>query len=373
MSRGQYHVERTIYVVVLVALILIFVSPFAIPIVLAGSIALALFPYQLKLIKRGWKIKRAAALLTTFFTVVISIPFLFFVAKGSMLVVTQLERLTSNDRGVAGAVKSLRLQMMEKTMGVLEKYPPFGQFLSEEKLQAYFKSVTLYLLKFFQNFAYNIPMVTLFLVVMIFCTYSFLKNAEPVRNFFQEIFGFSNRKMDQLVGIFLRDARQVYLSNIVTGLVQASLVATGVYLVTHTDWFLVFFITLILSFVPVIGAAPVAFVFAIIAFFQDHNGGAIALVVLGTVTGLVDNLLRPWLATFGETKAPAIAIFVCVIGGAILLGFSGLFIGLLVGSLAYDTLPLFWNEIGKSDARKGISGLFSLREKPESETEKPLN
>jgi predicted PurR-regulated permease PerM len=60
---------------------------------------------------------------------------------------------------------------------------------------------------------------------------------------------------------------------------------------------------------------------------------------------VIDNMLRPWLATFGESKIPPIVAFVCVIGGALLLGFPGLFIGLLVGSIAYDTLPIFWDDL----------------------------
>jgi hypothetical protein len=38
-----------------------------------------------------------------------------------------------------------------------------------------------------------------------------------------------------------------------------------------------------------------------------------------------------------------------VLGGAILLGFPGLFLGLLMGSLIFDTMPLFWKEIAKSN------------------------
>ena len=192
---------------------------------------------------------------------------------------------------------------------------------------------------------------------MILCTFSFLNGASGVRRFFQDLFGFSNRKMDQIVGIFLRDSRQVYLSNIVTGAFQSLLVATGVYFVTGADWFLVFFVTLIFSFVPVIGAAPMAFLFAIGAFFQGSNGGAIALFILGGFTGLVDNFLRPWLASFGESKAPAIVSFVFVIGGALLLGFPGLFIGLLAAAIVYDTLPIFWEEL---DTGRSLPGFFSF-------------
>src|SRR6478736_4234328 len=91
-KRTQHQVQRILYIVILVALSLVFASPFIIPIVLAGTIALALYPIQLKLEKRNWKKHRAAALITTCFTVVISIPFMFFLAKGTIMITDQLQK-----------------------------------------------------------------------------------------------------------------------------------------------------------------------------------------------------------------------------------------------------------------------------------------
>jgi predicted PurR-regulated permease PerM len=155
--------------------------------------------------------------------------------------------------------------------------------------------------------------------------------------------------MDTIVNIFIKNSRQVYLSNIITGATQSIIVASTVSLLHQGDFFLVFFITLILSFIPVIGAAPVAFTFSIIALIKDQTSSAIVLAVVGSFSGIVDNILRPWLTTFGESKIPPIVAFVCVLGGALWLGFPGLFIGLLVGSISYDTLPIFWKTLGRSE------------------------
>ena len=85
----------------------------------------------------------------------------------------------------------------------------------------------------------------------------------------------------------------------------------------------------------------------------------------------MDNILRPWLASFGESKAPGIVSFVFVIGGALLIGFPGLFIGLLLGSVVYDTFPLFWDEIGKNESTtaKNLSSIFSFGDKSKPDAE----
>ena len=375
--KTQYQVQRIAYIALLILVSLVIVSPFIIPIVFAGTVALALYPVQLKLEKRNWKRGRAAGFITTFFTIIISIPFMFFMTKGTLMVIEQLEKFSITDQlqvqGMQKVVQNMRQELVQGTQTYLSKLP-FANFLTEDKLNVYLKSVNVILLGFFKNLASNIPTVILFLVVMVLCTYAFLNGAAGVRAFFQELFGFNKRKMDQLVGIFLRNSRQVYISNIVTGAVQSLMVATAVYFITGADWFLVFFVTLIFSFVPVIGAAPMAGVFAFVSFFQGNTTGAIILVVLVVFTGLIDNILRPWLASFGESKAPGVVSFIFVIGGALLIGFPGLFIGLLVGSIVYDTLPLFWDEIEKTEAPapgRNLGGLFSFGDKSKKDENPP--
>lgn len=341
-------VVRVIYLVVLTLALLTFVSPFVISIIFASTVSLAMFPLLLKLEAKGMKRKRAAALLTTVFAITISIPVFFFLIKGTLAVTNHLEKMQINeklrDQQVTELVSDIRHDVVDNIQKLTSKYEFLG-FLNERKIDSYLSMVNRYLLGFFQGVAASLPTMFILLLIMILCTYSLLKNAHNVRNFFQKVFGFSDEKMDRIVQIYIMDSRQVYISNIATGGVQSIIVATAVSLLGLGDWFLVFFVTLILSFIPVIGAAPVAFLFGALAFLKGNNTAAIILLVVGGFTGVIDNLLRPWLATFGESKIPPIVAFVCVIGGALLLGFPGLFIGLLVGSIAYDTLPIFWDEL----------------------------
>jgi len=341
-------VVRILYVVILTAAILILVSPFLIPIFFAATVALALHPLHMKLMAKGLGRRTAAGLLTAFFSIVISIPLTFFIIKGTIAVTGQLEKISFNEKlreqGVQEIVSDLRMELVQFVQKFSAKYE-FLNFLNERKIEQYLVMVNNYLLQFFQTVASELPTVFILLLIMILCTYSFLKHSEKVSDFFQAITGLSDERMTELTKIFISDARQIYLSNIITGGVQSLMVATGVSLLRLGDFFLVFFVTLILSFIPVIGAAPVAFLFAGLAFLRDNNQAAIILLILGGVTGVVDNVLRPWLTTFGESKVPPIVSFVCVIGGALWLGFPGLFIGLLIGTIAYDTLPIFWEEL----------------------------
>lgn len=362
----KHQVSLTLFIVLLILFSVFIIYPFIVPILFASTIALALFPIQTKLEARKWKNTRAAGVIVSVFTLVISLPFVFFLAKGTRLIIDLLEKFALGQKienqGTKEVFAVIRHDIVGKVLDYLSQFPIIN-FITEEKMYSYMKTANVFLLEFFKNLTGGIPAGILFFVVMILSTFAFLSGSKKVRKVFEEVLGFSDSKMDEIISIFLRNSRQVYISNLVTGFIQSIIVATGVYFVSGADWFLVFFITLIFSFIPVIGAAPVAFVFALVAFIQGQSSDAIILVIIGGVTGVTDNILRPWLASYGESKTPATVSFIFVIGGALLFGFPGLFIGLFMGVIVYDTLPIFWEALGANNGAKGLIGLFHKTEK----------
>lgn len=369
-GRSQHLAPRLIYVTVFVLLSLAFIYPFAIPIILAGTVALALMPLQTRLENKNWPKAKAAAFLTFVSTLLISIPFMLFVAKGTWLIIDLLKRVSMGrniqNHGLDAVLATFRVSILKTFQNVLSKFP-VGNFLTDSRIDSYMEDINAYLLEYFQNFARSIPSGVLFLLIIILSTYSFLSHSRAIRMFFQNIFGFTSNTMDLIVSIYLRNARQVYISNILTGIIQSTIISTGVSLVVGADWFLLFFITLLFSFIPLIGAAPMAFLFAIITFFQGNNTGAVVLALLGAFAGIIDNFLRPWLASFGQSKVSPVVSFIFVLGGAMLLGFPGLFIGLLSGSIVFDTIPVFWAEIQRRKPESKFSSIFASANKPKNE------
>lgn len=343
---------RALYIVVLVGLLLVLISPFFIPLAFAATVALTLKPLHSRLVHKGLTCASAAFVLTSLFAVIISIPLTFFVIKGTTAVTTKLEELSINEKlreqGVQELVQDIRHDFVVAVQKFSGKYE-FLNFLNEKKIDQYLGIANTYLLNFFRSFLASLPTLFIMLLIMIICTYSFLKHSSSVKEFFQDLFGFDDTRMNKLINVMIKGSRAVYLSNIVTGAIQSLIIATAVSLLGIGEFFLVFFVTLILSFIPVIGAAPVGFVFALWALINGNMTAAIILACVGAFTGVIDNFLRPWLATFGESRITPVPAFICVIGGALWLGFPGLFIGLLLGSYAYDTLPIFWEEL---DSRK---------------------
>lgn len=338
---------RVLYVVILVGLLLFLISPFVIPLVFAGTIALALWPYHKKLVDKGLSTRASAFSLTTLFAFIISIPLFFFVIKGITALTKKLEELSINERlrneGVQELVRDIRHDFVIAIRRFSGKYNL--DFLNEKKIDQYVGVANDYLLTYLRQFLSSLPTLFILLIIMLICIYAFLKHSAAIKEFFQKLFGFNDQRMHELIKTMIDGSRAVYLSNLATGGIQSLIVATGVSLLNVGEFFLVFFVTLVLSFIPVIGAAPVAFVFALWALLQGKITAAVILAIVGSFTGLIDNILRPWLASFGQSRISPVPAFICVIGGALWLGFPGLFIGLLIGTYAFDTLPIFWEEL----------------------------
>jgi len=88
-----------------------------------------------------------------------------------------------------------------------------------------------------------------------------------------------------------------------------------------------------------------AFIIALYAFFiEKRTGAGVAMSIIGVVSGLADNIVRPYLVSLGEVEVPAFIGFLAVIGGVIVMGLPGLFVGPLLASLMYGALPIIIEE-----------------------------
>ncbi len=352
-KKGEQKVAKIIYMVLFVLLGFVFVSPFVMSIFFGATVALACYPLLLRLEARGWSKKAAAKIITILFTFLISIPVMFFIVKGTVAITNQLERISEDDKLSDQNFQEMVVTFRHEITEFIYKYTShfeWADFLTRKKIGEYVIRVNDVLLNFFKGFASSLPELFLLLLVMVLCLYTFLIHGKKMRDFFQELFGFPKARMDEFILIFIDDARQVYVSNLATGLIQATIVAVTISISGLGEFFLIFFITLMLSFIPVIGAAPVFLPFGLYTFLNGNTKWTVIFFIVAVLAGLVDNLLRPWLASLGESRCPPVVSFICVLSGAIILGFPGLFIGILVGSLVFDTLPIFWDELKKSDS-----------------------
>ena len=97
----------------------------------------------------------------------------------------------------------------------------------------------------------------------------------------------------------------------------------------------------VLSIIPSVGSAMVWIPAAIILMVQGSVAGGIGLIVFcGLVVGSLDNVLRPILVG-KDTKMHELMIFFGTLGGIMMFGITGIFIGPLIASLFITVWELY--------------------------------
>jgi predicted PurR-regulated permease PerM len=103
-------------------------------------------------------------------------------------------------------------------------------------------------------------------------------------------------------------------------------------------------LTLLCLMFSIVQIGPIIINLGIIAylFSQDDTTSAIIWTIFFFLSGLSDNVLKPWLLGKGA-MVPMLVIFLGVIGGFMMSGFVGLFVGPIVFSIGYK-LFVAWME-----------------------------
>jgi predicted PurR-regulated permease PerM len=118
-----------------------------------------------------------------------------------------------------------------------------------------------------------------------------------------------------------------------TGLVQALMAGLGFVIAGVPGAALLALLTFFLSVVPV--GPPLVWVPAALwLFYQGKTGWGIFMLVWGVIVSSVDNVVKPWLISQGS-DLPFILIFFGVLGGALMFGFIGVFIGPTLLAVGY--------------------------------------
>lgn len=163
----------------------------------------------------------------------------------------------------------------------------------------------------------------------------------------------STQTVIQIDEIITSACRDVFFSNILTGMFQSLLVAIGIATFTDFDPYLTFVFTFIVSFIPVVGAAPVAAAFAIYELVEKNYQAGIALAVLSVIVGLSDNILRAILMARDEEDSSVVNLLASI-GGIYVWGLPGLFIGPLIVTMAIKMTPLLLKELRREPPKQLI-------------------
>lgn len=304
----------------------VLLSPFLSTIFLAVIFAFFLYPFVIH-VQRRFHISRKRFLTTTF-TLILALMFV-----GSAFGVTSLFDLTKANRDILMSINQLEFKIPERLEKEISKRFPEQTEQVSRLAQESFQSLKDFLVRTTGDIFQSVPFFFMNVIVFFLALHFFLANSSSIRLRLMHMRLAKPENIRFILRSCREAARETFISVLVIGLVQTAIVTIGAGAVGFQYVVMVFFVTFTLSLIPVIGAAPVAFLIGVYFFFQGEIVKGVIMIAVGVVTGGIDNVLRSFLMA-KSNQMPAGISFVCLIGAIIVFGFYGVFFGPFLGFLA---------------------------------------
>jgi len=315
-------------------------SPFVTPILWAIIFAIILYPLYNALQKKlkGRK-SLAATLITVTILVIVIVPAVSFF---SMVTSSLMEIKTGIDDG------TLKIETPGQT---IKDWPVIGDkaydFLYsasvnlEKTVLEYKEQIKEVSTKVLGNLVSSIVTILqiVFSVIIAGVLMASASAQNLATNFIMRIAG---DKGDEFLEISVSTVRQVVKGVIGVAVIQTLIQAVGLFLCGVPFAGILTLLCLILSIIQV---GPIIVNIGVIAYLfstGDSSTAAILWTIYFLLSGLSDNVLKPLLLGKGAL-VPMLVIFIGVIGGFMMSGFIGLFVGPIVFSIGYK-LFIAWME-----------------------------
>jgi predicted PurR-regulated permease PerM len=312
--------KRLIATIVIIAL-LIFIIYAALPFISAifGALILAYLLNPLnKRLKKRFSPSVSAWILLVITLIVIIIP-LFFLVYG----------LIEQIRIIPGQLE--RIGGLEER---INEVFPFDVNLTQSQIRTQTVNITSRLVTPIFS---NIIQGGIILFLLFFLLYYFLVESDKLKKWIRDVIPFNEEHKQKLVSKFKDITNSTIIGTFLIALVQGGLLALNFFLLGIPNALFWGFVTVILSFLPIVGAPLVWGPAAFFLIITGNVPAGIAMIVIGMMISTIDNILRPIVNSRYGSIHPIISIVGIYIGIS-QFGLVGLFIGPLL--IAY--LLLIW-------------------------------
>lgn len=309
-----------------------FLSPFWAPLILAAIFAFGLIPYIDRWFERGHSgsIKnRWIALTLSLLTLLMLIPLglLIFSVTERVLELSDLDQstLVAKGKGLKDFIVA-KIHTLGEFTGI--NVSNYVNKTLDSALNAA-KGLALGTAGFLVK---AIPDILMNFFIFLLALYVFIRYSDATKKLLLSLDLFKERHLNQFIDVLQKSSTNTLFSLFILGSAQAFIVTLAAMFLGFSDYLGIFAITFLCSFIPVIGAGPVAVVLAIVQFSQGEVGYGVGLLIVAGVAGSIDNILKPFMLS-NEDELPGVPNLIVLIGAILVFGFTGLFLGPVIGSL----------------------------------------
>lgn len=208
------------------------------------------------------------------------------------------------------------------------------QFLAQMSVavSSFIGKITSYALEYLNSVFLDIPLLSLHLVVVFFVFFYALRDSEGLRRFVSELSPFTKSKEKMIVEQFESVTDSVIYGQVIVGLVQGGLAGLGLLIFGVDNVLILTILAIFLSILPILGPFIIWIPVAIYFFTSGQTSTGVAYILYNLIiVSTVDNILRTHLVSRKTNLSPAV-VLVSMIGGVLIFGVLGLFLGPLIVS-----------------------------------------
>jgi predicted PurR-regulated permease PerM len=188
--------------------------------------------------------------------------------------------------------------------------------------------------------------------LMLYILYYFLRDGDALIDSIIHALPLGDERERALFAKFAEVSRATVKGTLVVGVVQGTLGGLILWLLGVQSAVFWGSLMVVLSLLPVVGAAVVWFPAALFMLANGMILKALILIAFGVlVIGLVDNLLRPILVG-RDTRMPDYLVLLSTLGGLTMFGASGIVIGPIIAALFLACWVMFASEIHPDHIQK---------------------
>lgn len=324
----NYFVRENIFFYVTLILCIAILFHFLFPFVLGVTLAYLIEPIVNKLTDRlntkklFWKWIISILLMILTIGLVFG-PILTLLTNAIEELVAVTNEFQSKSQG-----QDLILPLVQKLSDILQK---FGMNFSVNDLLVKFteliKSASHVLLINVGSALYATPGFILKFVVFLLTWCFFLVKGKAWRvRFLTKIFPWEKER-ELIAHTCSSVLKALIVANVLVAVAQAFLITISLAIFEVPRFILLGMIAFFMSFIPIVGTAPLMLCAAAWCYFSEGRlGAAVGILVSGVVISLLDNILRPYFMK-GGVELQFFWIFLAIICGMSLLGLPGAVLG----------------------------------------------
>lgn len=306
-------------------------QPFWVPIVLAAWLAVLARPLYRLLAKRIHRRRGAAALLTVLLVILFLVPLVFVTLSLTNGALQLGQRLLSSKSGA----EALRLLASDGSGPSLDLHRLDGRQWLELARQHGKSALSLAQTLFG---AATVALVGIVTFVSVF--YTLLLEGPQLHEWLLVHAPLPRGQFHRLTSVFDEVGRGLLVGVGLTALLQGAVATVGYFVCAVPQPLVLGLVTLFASLIPSVGSGLVWAPVSLGLLLVGRPGAAIAMLVIGCIVSVVDNVMHPVLARYGQLRLHGLLLFIAMLGGIAVFGAGGLLLGPLFVRLAVEGLTM---------------------------------